>query len=208
MVRQARRLPAFAHNVLVVVVIGLLTGFLTSRGQTYLPDPYNQFANSYSVWLAVSFLIGVLLPQRTAVLISGFLVQMLALAGYYVTSLVLLAAPPGALGVMLFWALGGATGGPMLSLGGYWWHRRRDRYARIGSALLGAIFVSEGLYLLIVLMYPIGAAFVALGIIATLATTRQIRDLLPTLGLLGVCSVSMYVVLTYGFGWLYSIITG
>jgi CubicO group peptidase (beta-lactamase class C family) len=161
----------------------LLTGVLTSRGQTYLPGSILQFANSYSVWLAVSFLIGVLLPNRTAGLIGGVAVQLMALVGYYVASFLFLGVPPGNLGIVLLWVIGGATGGPALSLGGYWWRTRHDRYAAIGSALLGAIFVSEGLYVLITLQYPIGAAFVALGVVATLVTTRQLRTFPLTLAL-------------------------
>ena len=191
----------------LILGIGLLTGILTSRGQTYLPDGARQFANSYSVWLTVSFLIGLLLPSRGWALIGGAVVQFAALAGYYLASQVFFGAPPGGLGIVAFWAIGGICGGPPLGLAGFWWRGRSGRFAIVAGVLLGGVYLSEGFYLLFVLRYGIGYAFLLVGVILAAGLARGLRHALASVALSLPLGLVLYLCLRYGFGYLYDRLT-
>ncbi len=159
----------------LIAGIGLLTGFLTSRGQTYLPGGVSQFANSYAVWLSVSFLVGALLPAPVWALVGGALVQFAALAGYYLTAQLLLDVPPGGAGIVAFWVIGGILGGPALGLAGLWWRRCSGLRALAAAASPGALYLSEGLYLLLALGYDRGYAFLLVGVAHAAGRARRLN---------------------------------
>jgi hypothetical protein len=191
----------------LIAGIGLLTGFLTSRGQTYLPDGASQFANSYAVWLTTSFLVGALLPAPAWAFVGGALVQFVALAGYYLTAQILLDAPPGGTAIVAFWVLGGTLGGPILGLVGFWWRRYGGRRALTAAALPGALYLSEGLYLLLGLGYGVGYAFLLIGLALTAVLARGGRRAIGSVALALPLGLILYACYRYGFGLLYSLLT-
>ena len=52
---------------------GLIWGFLTSLGQTYLPEPLVQLTNCYSVWLFISYFVDYLSVTGGLATVAGLL---------------------------------------------------------------------------------------------------------------------------------------
>lgn len=189
----------------LVVAIGLTTGALTLLGQKYLPDAVVQFANCFSVWLAASFLLGSIVRTTMWALLGGVAVQFLALLGYYAMSYIVLDLTLGTYNNALFWASGGLLGGPVLGLAGFWWRNGRDTLAMVATAVLGATFIAEGIYLLRILAYDIGWAFVAVGVVLTLVLAPTWRGRGQSLALAAAGSVMLFVLYSYGFGFVYDL---
>ncbi len=183
---------------LIVVGLGLVLGTATSFGQTYLPGQLNQFANCYSIWLTVSLVVGLLLPDKRAAIIGSGAVYVFALIGYYVVTDIRFNAGNGHLSTILVWSLGGFTIGPVLGWVGYEWiHRRRTLPE--ASALVGALYISEGLYELLVLSYSVGLLFIVLGLIGALALYRRTSSVLAIGLQLIALSAIFYVSYAYVF---------
>jgi hypothetical protein len=189
----------------LVLAIGLATGALTLLGQKYLPDAVVQFANSFAVWLAASFLLGSLVRTTLWSLLGGIAVQFLALVGYYATSYLVLDLTLDTYNNALFWASGGLLGGPALGLAGFWWRSGPGNRAILATALLGATFISEGIYLLRSLAYNIGWAFVAVGVVLAITLAPSWRGRGLSLGLATAGSVVLFLLYRYGFGFLYDL---
>jgi hypothetical protein len=183
---------------LVVVGLGLLLGTATSFGQTYLPGQLSQLANCYSVWLTVSLVIGLTLPEKKAAIIGAGAVHLFALIGYYVVTDIRFNAGNGHPSTILLWSLGGMTIGPLLGWVGYEWiHKRRAILE--ASALIGALYVSEGLYELFVLTYAVGFLFIVLGIVGALALYRRTSSVLAIGVQLMAMTAIFYVAYAYVF---------
>jgi hypothetical protein len=189
---------ARVRSGLIVVGLGLLLGTATSFGQTYLPGQFNQLANCYSVWLTVSLVIGLMLPEKKAAIVGAGAVHVFALVGYYLTTNIRFNAGNGHLSTILLWSLGGMTIGPLLGWVGYEWiHKRRTILE--ASALLGALYISEGLYELFVLHYAIGFLFIALGIAGALVLYRHTSRVVAIGVQLIALSAIFYVAYAYVF---------
>jgi hypothetical protein len=127
------------------------------------------------------------------------------LIGYYATSYLVLDLTLDTYTNALFWASGGLLGGPALGLAGFWWRNRQGGRAILATALLGATFISEGIYLLQRLAYEIGWAFVAVGIVLTLALSPSWRGRNLSLVLAAAGSVILFLLYRYGFGFVYDL---
>ncbi|WP_046469037.1 DUF6518 family protein [Allosalinactinospora lopnorensis] len=137
---------AVSHCV-IISSIGVAAGALTSYGQTYLPEPFTQLANSYSVWLTFSFVYGLLAPSKRFAVPGGIVVQMLAIAGYYLVSELRFDAGTGGLETNLVWLFGGLLVGPAAGLAGYWARTKRELgpYA-LGVATCAIAIVREPMH--------------------------------------------------------------
>lgn len=125
------------------VTIGVLWGAATSGLQTVLPWPLAGLANAVGPWVAPAFLVGAWSRgPRTAVL-AGVLVCFGEVAGYYATSALRgFGVNPA---TVLVWAATSVLGGPVLAVAGWCWRRARSlRAATLGAALLGGVFLAEG----------------------------------------------------------------
>lgn len=138
-------------RIFLAGVLGVALGVATSFGQTYLPNPVSQLANSFSVWLLVSFIFGVFSARHYQALAGGGLLQVAALFGYYLTANLRFDSGHGSTGVLLFWLVGGVLGGPVLGLAGHLY--RSNRMAVLALSAITVVILSEALYMFAVLRY-------------------------------------------------------
>ncbi|WP_380161716.1 DUF6518 family protein [Kineococcus sp. R86509] len=125
------------------VLIGAVWGASTSGLQTLLPWPFAGLANAVGPWVAPAFLVGAWSRRPWAAVLAGVAVCFGEVAGYYAVS-----AARG-FGVnpsnVVLWAATGVFGGPVLGVAGWWWRRAAaPRVAALGAALLGGVFLAEG----------------------------------------------------------------
>jgi hypothetical protein len=160
----------------VVVAAGLATGVLTQFGQSVIPFPWSQAANSISTWLLVAFLVGSTMPGRLRAAVAGIGTLLFALVGYDATIFVRYGYGPST-SLLVFWCIGAAAGGPVFGVAGHAWRTgtRLQRAAALG--LLVAVGVAEGIYNAMVPGYPaVGAGFVIAGLLMPLILGRSRED--------------------------------
>lgn len=150
------------NDVLIVVIIGSLTGLLTSFGQTFIPDPFRQLANSYSVWLTMSFVAGMVLNSRWSSLVGGAMVQYVAIAVYYIVSIYRFDTAFSFSPSNIFWIVGGTIGGPVVGLLGFWLNQK-NKWFDFSISILPILVFSDAIFQFVILNY-IGTGFVFVGL--------------------------------------------
>ena len=135
---------------LIGILVGFAIGFLSAMGQYALPDSIEQIANSSAMWVIIAFVMGRFAPSLVMALLAGTLALFGELAGFYAIAWRLhLAITP--LWVVFAWVAVAMIAGPILATGGYV-SRRKDGFTRLlGMSTLGATFIGEGLFLLLVI---------------------------------------------------------
>ena len=163
-------------RLLLVLLAGLGTGFVTQLLQSVLPTGWSQAANAISPWLLVAFLVGSVMPDRTSAVVAGTATLFLALLGYYATTQ-LRYGIGGGTNALIFWGLGAVVGGPVFGLAGYTWRTGDHRYRAIALGLLAAAFLAEAGYHLIVLQEPpVAAGFAIAGLLVPVVLGRSRQD--------------------------------
>jgi hypothetical protein len=179
-------------------------GVLTQIGQSVLPDGLRQVANSISVWVVVAFFVGTIASTPRSASVAGFVALVAALIGYYGMIWIRFGYSGGGSSLVL-WTVGALLGGVVFGPSGWYW-RRTTGNARIAAiALLAAVFVAEGLYLLVILPEKaVGVGFVVAGLIVPLLLGSSWRErayawlgLLPAL-LLGALGYLALITLSSG----------
>lgn len=166
-------------GALLALGVGILTGLATLVGQGIMPGQWNTLVNSGAIWLVPVFLVGSRMPSRASAVAAGTGTLLSTVAAYYGSAA--LTGAPISLRNVLFWAVVALVAGPLFGLAGYWRYEGRRMLRVAGVALLGGVFVAEGLYLLLVLKYYwSGWAMVLAGILAA-ALLAQRSDRLRTL---------------------------
>ena len=127
----------------VAVLVGLAWGAATSGLQTVLPWPFSGLANAVGPWVAPAFAIGALTRRPWVAAVAGTLVCIGEVGGYYLLSMVRdFGVNPA---MVVLWVVTGVVGGPVFGAAGWCWRRVRSlRWAGLGAALLGGVFLSEG----------------------------------------------------------------
>lgn len=173
---------SFAVAVCVALGIGGLVGVATFFGQGVMPGQWNTLVNSGAIWLVPPFFVGARVRPRSLAAVLGAAVLLATVAGYYATAD--LAGAPMSTWMTAFWFGVAVVAGPIYGLAGRWWHDERRVLRVIGVALLGGIFVAEGLYLMAVLHYFwSGGVMLAAGLIATPLLARRDDRLVTLLAL-------------------------
>jgi hypothetical protein len=169
--------------VVVVVVVGLAVGSLTSFGQGHLDGALDAFVNSASAWLVAPFVIGMWMTTRRGAAVAGMSVCSLQLVGYYATAHLRGFSAGGA--IVAFWAACAVVGGPVFGVGGRL-SRGAGRLRALGAAVLPAAFVAEGLWVYVHELHYYATAALWIGIGAALAVVmlrgrRELRWLVVAL---------------------------
>ena len=161
---------------MLVGAVGLAVGALTSFGQTYLGGTLNAFVNSASAWLIAPFLLGRLMSTRGGAAAAGLAVALNQLVGYYLTAH-LRGYPPGG-AIVLFWVACALMGGPLFGAGGHLSRYGTLQTAGLGSMLLPASFLAEGLWVYLhQLRYDATAAlWVGIGLALCLLIPADLRE--------------------------------
>lgn len=164
------------RSVALAVGVGLLTGTFTQIGQSVLPDGFGQAANSISVWLAVAFGLGSVMPRPNLAAVAGVVALACALVGYYALVWIRFGWTGGSTALVM-WSIGALLGGAVFGPAGWYWRHGDVRQRVIASALLGAAFAAEGIYLITILSSPsVGLAFVGVGVAVPLVLGRTGRE--------------------------------
>ncbi|MRN52657.1 DUF6518 family protein [Paenibacillus monticola] len=185
-------------SIFFSVVIGIVVGILTVLGQGILPGNWNSLANSGTVWLIPTFFIGALGSRKLTAAINGILSLFGMVAGYYAYAM-LIQDVSHSLYYILLWTGAAVVGGIIFGIAGHLWRQGRSWWRHCGSALLGGVFITEGLNLFIHIddyrhMLAVGVVeiIVGLGLVLVLERTNRARGyalllLLPViiLGLIG-----------------------
>lgn len=165
--------------VLLATVGGVAMGLGTPPVQGLL-SRWGDLADSGAVWLVGSFVAGLFLRRRpVAAAVAGAAVLAGAVVGYYGGALLFL---PGPLSdslpvVELLWLVTGCLVGPLFGLAGAWVRDDRRWRRLVAVALLGGVFVAEGVAGLITLHSVRDAAIrCALGLAVPLLFGRDVRD--------------------------------
>jgi hypothetical protein len=179
----------------LTAAVGVGVGVLTSIGQTYLDGAPSAFVNSASAWLIAPFLLGRLMTTRRGAGAAGLTVALTQLLGYYLTAHLRGYSPGGA--IVVFWGACALVGGPLFGLGGQVSRSARPEVSGLGSTLLPAVFLAEGLWVYLhELRYAATAAlWIGIGLalsllIPTGSIQRRWLPLTLTLGIAGEIAVS------------------
>jgi Family of unknown function (DUF6518) len=177
---QSTEQPMWSQSVLRFVIIGiaagLVIGALTAVGQSVLSGDLFQLTNSGAIWVIITFVMGRYASTRTIAIVAGTLALFGEFLGYYVT--VWLITPyMSPLWRILAWCAVAVIAGPLLAWGGYVSSHSSGRLRRVGLAMLGAIFIGEGVYLIAWVTTPvIPILWLVIGIAtAALLTRREIQ---------------------------------
>ncbi|HCT76558.1 MAG TPA: hypothetical protein DGT23_08210 [Micromonosporaceae bacterium] len=150
---------------LFVAVGGLLIGALTLVLQGLLPGSWGHLANSGATWVVAAFFAGAYLGRPA---LHGTVVLFGEVVGYYGAAATFLnQREPQALVGPAVWLAVALVAGPIFGIAGAWWRDEQRPIRRIVAvALLGGVFIAEGLYLMITLGYLAeGTMMLALGIL-------------------------------------------
>ncbi|WP_219834104.1 DUF6518 family protein [Paenibacillus sp. R14(2021)] len=161
---------SFGAYLIVSAIAGLLVGIATVLGQGLLPGNWNSLANSGAVWLVPAFFLGGIGTSKTRAAAGGVISLIGMVAGYYGYAR-FVQHMPHSLYFVIVWLVAAVVGGVIFGLGGYLWGRK------YGSALLGGVFVTEGLNIFLHEgydhMHGFGAAELVIGIALVLVIERS-----------------------------------
>jgi hypothetical protein len=151
---QTPRTAGWPALLALAVAAGLLTGVLTSFGQTLLGDTaFQGLANAVSPWLVAPFLVGALARRPAAAALAGLLTCAGQVAGYYLAA-DLRGFAVGSASILL-WTCAGVLGGPLFGAAGRLWRRGRSggsRWVGVGAALLAGCWLAEALLTYLVVL--------------------------------------------------------
>ena len=159
--------------VIIGIAAGLVIGAMTAVGQNVLSGNLFQLTNSGAIWVIITFVMGRYASSQTTAIVAGMLALVGELVGYYVT--VWLISPyVSPLWRILAWCAVAVIAGPLLAWGGYVSRHISGRARFVGLAMLGAIFIGEGLYLIAWVTTPvIPFIWLVIGVGATALLTRR-----------------------------------
>ena len=180
----------------LIGAIGVANGLLTLLAFGTLGAGWNTLGNSGAVWLLVAFGVGALMPT-VGLAIAGATASLVgSVVWFYMAAHYLVGMPVSSAGIAI-WLLASVTGGPLYGLAGYWWRIGPGARHVVGLALMGGVFIAEGVFTLIhdPLLPIVGWVAVGIGALFTIALARSTRDRL--LGLVALPVVTGLALVAY-----------
>jgi hypothetical protein len=174
----------YRENILFSLILGIAIGVITVLGQGVLPGNWNSIANSGAVWLLPTFFIGSLNSKKLKASLSGILALLGMVIGYYGYAMIVQQVAH-SFYFILVWSVCGIIGGIIFGIAGFLWSRRGPLHT-LGSALIGGVFITEGLNILIHRndyrhMITVGYVEIIFGILLVLILGRSIKERLLAL---------------------------
>jgi hypothetical protein len=184
--------------VLVVLIgsIGVANGLLTLLAFGTLGAGWNTLGNSGAIWLLVAFGVGALLPT-TGLAIAGATASLVgSVVWFYMAAHYLVGVPVSSAGIAI-WLVASVMGGPLYGLAGHWWRVGPGMRHVVGLALMGGVFIAEGIFTLVhdPLVAVVGWVAVGIGALFTIALARSARD--RVLGLVALPIVTGLALVAY-----------
>jgi hypothetical protein len=175
----------------VIVLAGLVAGGLTAVGQGYLPGDWNTLVNSGAVWLLVAFGVSAFAPSNVWAVVAGMGTLVLEVMAYFVAVWLMLGLDIPLMGTG-FWLAVAVVAGPLFGMAGRWWRVGGQKQRVIALALMGSVFLAEGLIALLWgEQYKVASRWVeiAIGLLIPLGLGRTNKD--RALGLAGLPVVTL-----------------
>lgn len=162
---------------LIPIIVGIIVGILTKLGQGILSGNWNSLANLGSVWLVPSFFVASLSYSKRTAMLSGILALLGMVLGYYGYAIIIKNV---ALSIYFIsvWIVCACIGGTIFGIAGFLWKDTTNPLHKFGSALIGGVFLTDGLHILLNFenyshMLPVGYTEVIVGIILILVLERS-----------------------------------
>lgn len=167
-------------NIFISVVVGIIVGVITILGQKVLPAEWNWIANSGSVWLIPPFFVAALAKTKRQSVVVGIINLLSILLGYYGYA-ILIRGNYESLYYLLLWIIVGLISGTIFGIAGFLWNKDNTWKHKFGSALIGGVFISEGIFIVshwndYSHMIASGFIKIAIGIILILILERSKKD--------------------------------
>jgi hypothetical protein len=181
---------------LLVLAVGLATGVLTLLGQAVLDGDWNRLANSGAIWVTIAFTLGTVMSSDREAGVAGISALVLALVGYQLASTI--AQLPLGASAFVIWTGTALVGGPVFAIAGRRWQADTGRSRLVAIALLGAVFVAEGVYTLWLIpdIWRTGVVEVVVGVAVPVLLGRHRRERATALALL--VPLALLGLLAYG----------
>ncbi|MCD0484043.1 DUF6518 family protein [Streptacidiphilus sp. ASG 303] len=200
--KSSAGMAAWASATAAALTGGILLGILTNLAQGWLPNPWNQLANSGAVWTAVAFASGALAARRmpfSASVVAGLCSEVCLVVGYYGYA-ELGRDGMGDLSYPFLWLGMAFLVGPLFGAAGSWWRRGSTGSRRVtGPLLLAGVFGAEGLDYVFDLHYAAQAwACLAVVLLVPVLMLRTARERLTML--LGAVLLSLLTYATVFIG--------
>lgn len=136
------------RSILISIIIGTIVGVTTVLGQGVLPADWNWLSNSGTVWLIPVFFVAALASTKVKAVALGIITLFSTVLGYYGYSM-LVQNVPHSMFYILVWVVAAIVGGIIFGVSGFLWSMDRTWKHRFGSALIGGVFITEGLFILL-----------------------------------------------------------
>ncbi|KXI72603.1 hypothetical protein ACS54_00330, partial [Bacillus cereus] len=171
------KLNMFVRIFILPIIVGILVGVLTKLGQGILPGHWNSLANLGSVWLVPSFFVASFSYSKRTAILSGILALLGMVLGYYGYAIIFKNVSHSIYFISV-WITCAFIGGTIFGIAGFLWKDTTNPLHKLGSALIGGVFVTDGLHILLNFedynhMLPVGYTEVIVGIILILVLERS-----------------------------------
>ena len=182
--------------VALVAAVGIANGLLSLVAFGTLGEGWNTLGNSGAMWLLVAFGVGALMPSAGLAVAGATASLVGSVVWFYMAAHYLVGMPVSSAGIAI-WLIAAVAGGPVYGLAGRWWRRGVDARHVIGLALMGGVFMAEGVFTLIhnPRLPIVGWVPVALGVLFAVALARTSRDRI--LGLVALPVVAALAMVAY-----------
>ncbi|MGG2933166.1 DUF6518 family protein [Bacillus pacificus] len=174
---EITKLNMFVRIFILPIIVGILVGILTKLGQGILPGHWNSLANLGSVWLVPSFFLASFSYSKRTAILSGILALLGMVLGYYGYAIIFKNVSHSIYFISV-WITCAFIGGTIFGIAGFLWKDTTNPLHKLGSALIGGVFVTDGLHILLNFedynhMLPVGYTEVIVGIILILVLERS-----------------------------------
>ncbi|MDA2164369.1 DUF6518 family protein [Bacillus cereus] len=174
---EITKLNMFVRIFILPIIVGILIGILTKLGQGILPGHWNSLANLGSVWLVPSFFVASFSYSKRTAILSGILALLGMVLGYYGYAIIFKNVSHSIYFISV-WITCAFIGGTIFGIAGFLWKDTTNPLHKLGSALIGGVFVTDGLHILLNFedynhMLPVGYTEVIVGIILILVLERS-----------------------------------
>ncbi|MGG0278984.1 DUF6518 family protein [Bacillus pacificus] len=174
---EITKLNMFVRIFILPIIVGILVGILTKLGQGILPGHWNSLANLGSVWLVPSFFVASFSYSKRTAILSGILALLGMVLGYY-GYVIIFKNVSHSIYFISVWITCAFIGGTIFGIAGFLWKDTTNPLHKLGSALIGGVFVTDGLHILLNFedynhMLPVGYTEVIVGIILILVLERS-----------------------------------
>jgi hypothetical protein len=180
----------------LIAAIGVANGLLTLLAFGTLGAGWNTLGNSGAIWLLVAFGVGALMPTAGLAIAGATASLVGSVVWFYMAAHYLIGMPISSAGIAI-WLIASVAGGPVYGLAGHWWRNGPGARHVVGLALMGGVFIAEGIFTLLhdPLLPIVGWVAVAVGATFTVALARSTRDRL--LGLVALPIVTGLALVAY-----------